>query len=228
MTCVGVDGCRGGWVAVWRQGAGFGEAVFPGFAAVLAAFDTRAVFAVDMPMGLPERIGPCGRGPERAARAVLGRRKPSVFSIPARAAVYACDYAAARKQALALSHPPTSVAAQAFGIFAKIVEIDTLMTPALEKRVFEVHPELAFWRLNDEVEMAHSKKSAAGLRERKRVLARHGVALPGSPPPGAASDDRLDAAACMLIAERIRAGKAAPFPDPPLRTINGRRMAIFA
>lgn len=61
-------------------------------------------------------------------------------------------------------------------------EIDALMTPELETRVHEVHPELAFWRLNDDAEMDLPKKvksraNPAGLDQRRDLLVSKG--LPG-------------------------------------------------
>lgn len=230
LLCVGVDGCRAGWIAVWRGGETRPNvAVFASFADILQALPN-AIIAVDMPIGLPARLGPQGRGPERAARAVLGRRRASVFPIPARAAIYAGGYGEACALAAATSNPPRKPSRQAFNLFGKIREIDALMTRPLERRVHEVHPELAFWRLNGGIEMRHSKKTREGAAERRRTLARHGLPAfgAGDVPAGAAMDDLLDAAACMLIAGRIAGGEARPFPDPPLATETGARMAIWA
>jgi predicted RNase H-like nuclease len=49
-----------------------------------------------------------------------------------------------------------------------------------------------------------------------------------SPPAGAGPDDLLDALACAVIAQRIHAGIARPFPDPPERDRSGLPMAIWA
>ena len=70
----GVDGCRTGWVAAFVRPAGEEARVriVPRFADVLAAPEAPAIVAVDMPIGLPDRIGPDGRGPERAIRPLLG------------------------------------------------------------------------------------------------------------------------------------------------------------
>jgi len=233
---VGVDGCRAGWIAVSGRGVAEHLETFAGFALLLAAFPPDAIIAVDMPIGLPERTARGGRGPEQAVRPFLGQRQSSVFSIPSRAAVHAADYRAACAAALATSDPPRSVSRQAFGLFARICEIDRLMSPDLESRVFEVHPELAFWRLNGERAMTLPKKvkgvvNPAGMAERRELLAARGIPaamLEGRPPRGAADDDRLDAAACFMIACRIAAGTARPFPDPPLATESGARMAIWA
>ncbi|TIV79421.1 MAG: DUF429 domain-containing protein, partial [Mesorhizobium sp.] len=138
---VGVDGCKAGWIAVHRHpDAAPSISVFPGFAALLAALPAGgATIAVDMPIGLPDFSQRGGRGPEAIVRPLLGQRQSSVFSIPSRAALYAetdgfttveAWYAAHRRAsevAKASSDPPRGVSIQAFGIFAKIREIDALL-----------------------------------------------------------------------------------------------------
>src|SRR5947209_17461626 len=144
----GVDGCPGGWVAAFVRGAEVRIEVLPRFADVLA--EKPAIIAVDIPIGLPERAGQGGRAAEKAVRPLLGPRQSSVFSVPSRAAVYAASYAEACATALATSDPPRKVSKQLFNIAPKIREVDAVLRsdPALARRVFEVHPELAFWRLN--------------------------------------------------------------------------------
>ncbi|RWO18841.1 DUF429 domain-containing protein [Mesorhizobium sp.] len=251
MTVVGVDGCKAGWIAVRRDpGAAPSAAVFPSFAALLDALPADATVAVDMPIGLPDVSQKGGRGPESLVRPLLGNRQSSVFAIPSRAALYAHTdgfttmeawYAAHRQTsevAKATSDPPRGVSIQAFGIFAKIREIDAVLIarPELRRRVFESHPEVAFCRLNDDQAMRLPKKikgavNPAGMAERKALLCRHGYVrgfLDRTPPPGAAADDFLDAAAMMLIAGRIASGEARPFPDPPLTDRFGIPVAIWA
>ncbi len=234
---VGVDGCKAGWIAViGAVSEKLRVEVFARFAHLIASVPEDAIVAVDMPIGLPARIGAGGRGPEKAIRPLLGERQSSVFSIPARSAVEATDYRAACEAALATSDPPRKVSRQAFGLFPKILEIDALMTRELERRVFEVHPELAFWRLNGERAMALPKKirgrvNPDGMAERKALLQANGFpaeTLRADPPRGAAEDDLLDACACHMIARRLADGAAKPFPDPPLATETGARMAIWA
>jgi predicted RNase H-like nuclease len=248
---VGVDGCKAGWIAVrCEPDSAPSVDVFASFAALLAANPDDAVIAVDMPIGLPEFSSKGGRGPEALVRPLLGARQSSVFSIPSRAALYADTsdfttieawYAAHRRasdMAKATSDPPRGVSIQAFGIFAKIREIDALLIarPDLRGRVFESHPEVAFCRLNGEQSMNLPKKikgsiNPAGMAERKALLGRHGYEmgfLDLAPPRGAAADDFLDAAAMVLIAGRIACGAARPFPDPPLTDRFGIPVAIWA
>jgi predicted RNase H-like nuclease len=236
----GVDGCRSGWVAAFVRPTGEDVRVriVPRFVDVLAAPEAPMIVAVDMPIGLPDRIGPDGRGPERAIRPLLGARQSSVFSVPPRAAIYAADFGAACAAALAASEPPRKVSKQLFMIAPKIREVDSVLRAdaALLSRVYEVHPELAFWRLNGERALGQPKKVKGacyepGLALRRGLLAAAGLpasVVMSAPPKGAGADDLLDALACAAIARRLHAGTARPFPDPPARDAHGLPVAIWA
>lgn len=248
---VGVDGCPGGWIAVWRRDGGEPSCqMFPAFADLIVAFSGDTIIAVDMPIGLPDFSHRGGRGPEALVRPLLGQRQSSVFSIPSRAAVYAETapfttieewYAAHRRAsevAMRTSDPPRGVSIQAFGIFSKIREIDMLLRerPELRGRVIELHPEIAFMRLNGGQPLLLPKKikgmvNPAGMEERKTLLCRHGydrAFLDQRLPRGAKSDDFLDAACMMLVAGRISRGEAVSFPDPPDSDAYGIPVAIRA
>jgi predicted RNase H-like nuclease len=236
----GVDGCRSGWAVAFVRSVGSEVRlrVVPRFADVIAAPEAPAIVSVDIPIGLPDRIGADGRGPERAIRPLLGARQSSVFSVPPRAAIYAADFRAACTAAQAASQPPRMVSKQLFMIAPKICEVDTLLRsdPLLKDRVYEVHPELAFWRLNGERALDQPKKVNSrcyepGLALRRGLLVAAGLPesiVTGAAPKGAAADDVIDALACALIARRIHAGRAQPFPDPPGRDAFGLPIAIWA
>lgn len=234
----GVDGCRAGWIAAFvrpTDGAARVE-IFPRFADVLAS--GAQVIAVDMPIGLPARAGYGGRKAENCVRPLLGARQSSVFSVPSRAAIYAQDYREACRIALATSDPPRKVSKQLFNIAPKIREIDECLRAGVARaeRVFEVHPEVAFWRLNGERALMEPKKvkgklHPAGVELRQHLLTM--AELPeaivhGEVPKGAARDDLLDALACAAIARRILRDEAEPFPNPPARDDYNLRMAIWA
>ncbi len=236
----GVDGCRTGWVAVFVRPTGEEARVriVPRFADALAAPEAPAIVAVDIPIGLPDRIGPGGRGPERAIRPLLGARQSSVFPVPPRAAVYAGGFGAACAAALAASEPPRKVSKQLFMIAPKICEVDALLRAdtSYVRRVYEVHPELAFWRLNGERALDEPKKVKGmcygpGLALRRELLVAAGLPAPiamSAPPKGAGADDLLDALACAAVARRLFAGTARPFPDPPGRDSYDLPVAIWA
>jgi predicted RNase H-like nuclease len=241
MTWIaGVDGCRSGWIVAFA-GAGHDDVhvrVVATFQEILVAPEQPRLVAVDIPIGLPAHIGPQGRGPERAVRPLLGDRQSSVFAVPSRSAVYAPDYGAACRLALETSDPPKKVSKQLFMIAPKIREVDATLRnkPELIGRVFEVHPEVAFWRLNSDRALPEPKKVKGrpygpGLALRRGLLGGYGFSravTEQDAPAGAAADDLLDALACAAIARRILAGTAAPFPDPPLRDEFGLPVAIWA
>lgn len=235
----GVDGCPGGWIAAFVQpgGAACEIAVFPRFADVVVARKL-AVIAVDMPIGLPERTGPGGRAAENAVRPLLGARQSSVFSVPARAAIDATDYRMACEMALATSDPPRKVSKQLFNIAPKIREVDAVLRAdtQLAARTYEVHPELAFWRLNGGQPLTEPKKVKSrcyepGLALRRRLLIAADLpaaVVNGKAPKGAGPDDLLDALACAAVARHLHAGLARPYPDPVPRDAYGLPMAIWA
>ncbi|GGE06491.1 hypothetical protein GCM10011390_27000 [Aureimonas endophytica] len=245
----GVDGCRAGWIAAIAIA---GEApflrVFPRFETLLDSLPSDAAIAVDMPIGLPERIVGPGRVAEAAARPCLAGRQSSVFSIPARAAVeadpgpheddIARSAAHARANAIArtLSDPPRGVSRQGFMLFPKILEIDRLLRarPGLADRLIESHPELAFCQLNGGIPLSLPKKMKSrphppGLLERRTLLLAHALPaelLSAALPAKTGEDDRLDACAMLLVAGRHARGETLSFPDPPGRDAHGLPIAI--
>ncbi|WP_457089120.1 DUF429 domain-containing protein [Microvirga sp. P5_D2] len=240
MWVAGVDGCRAGWIAVLMEMGNAASArimVAPTLDAIAGAPEAPAIIAVDMPIGLPESTEGSGRAPERLIRPLLGQRQSSVFAIPARQAVHAADYREACALALATSNPPRKVSRQGFAIFAKIREVDALLLtrPDLVSRVYEVHPELAFWALNGERALHEPKKVKGtpyppGMELRRTLLIRAGLPeeLVHRPAPrGAASDDLLDALAGLTVALDIARGGGQCFPDPPGRDAHGLPVAIW-
>jgi predicted RNase H-like nuclease len=234
----GVDGCPVGWIVALVRDDAVRVRIVPRFADITGAPEAPAVIAVDIPIGLPDRIGPEGRGPERSVRPLLGQRQSSVFSVPARSAIYAGEYRAACTAAFATSEPPRAVSKQLYMITPKIREVDTLLreNPALVGRVRESHPEVAFWRLNGERALTEPKKVKGtpyppGLVLRRALLIAAGLpaaVVEAKPPRGAGPDDLLDALACATAARRIRAGQAQSFPATPGHDAFGLPMAIWA
>jgi predicted RNase H-like nuclease len=236
----GVDGCRTGWVVALVRASGDQATIriVKHFADILTAPENPAIIAIDMPIGLPDRAGYGGRAAENAVRPLLGARQSAVFSVPSRATMEQADYREACAVALATSEPPRKISKQLFMIAPKIREVDEGLRadPSFAARVHEVHPELAFWRLNGERALSEPKKVKGrpyepGLALRRGLLVAAGLprmTVECPPPPGAGRDDLLDALACAAIARRIHAGLAQPFPDPPPLDPHGLRMAIWA
>lgn len=223
----GVDGCRGGWVIALLDGGaeapgGPSFTVTRSLGPLVADVATGrvAAAAVDMPIGLPDAgVRAC----DVAARARLGGRRSAVFPAPSRAVLGARDHAEAIVRERAASGRGLSL--QAFRLVPKVAELDGLVTPELQDRLVEAHPELAFARLGG-APAAHPKRTPAGRAERRALLARVGLAPdPDVRLPGAAFDDVLDAAVLTLTAARVRDGAAEHLGDGG-RDTRGLRMEI--
>lgn len=192
------------------------------------------IIAVDMPIGLPELSG---RPPEREVRARLGERQSSVFAVPSEKAVYCTDYREACAVNLRNSDPPKKVSKQCFHLFPKMREIDALITPALQSRIFESHPELAFWVMNGEAPLPLAKKAKGqpyppGLDLRRELLRKNGVPVASLTSDyrrrDVGPDDLLDACACTFVAWRILNRRSIRFPAEPPLNAKGLRMEINA
>jgi predicted RNase H-like nuclease len=211
-SVAGVDGCRGGWIVVTDSRA----FVCPDFAAVLDDLDDDTVIGVDIPIGLYDEHVIGGREADRAARTRLGSKSSSVFSAPPRAAFGASSLPEAQRRGCRLT-------LQTLHITPKAADVDRVMTPALQRRVFEVHPELCFLAMRGR--HLPPKRSLAGRTERQAALAHAGVAVPARP-PGAAEDDLLDACATRWGAARAVAGAGERVPACPPVDSRGLRMEI--
>ncbi|MBB3771075.1 putative RNase H-like nuclease [Angulomicrobium tetraedrale] len=250
MRVAGADGCKGGWAVVIVEPDGTARAERVSRLADL--FDRPLhpdILAVDMPIGLPERIEAKGRAPERLVRPLLGGRQSSVFSIPSRAAVHAGvdatvpepeRYRHACATARATSTPPRAVAKQGFAIFPKIMEIDRWLrdNPALRPHVHECHPEVSFWAMNGGAPLDTPKKVKNAAHKPGLALRRALLQAAGFPPDplapfaaraiGVGEDDLIDACAAAWTAGRIARGEAVSFPSPPEEDAHGLPIAIWA
>ena len=197
-----------------------------------------SIFALGDPSENRLAAGRAGRSCEALARARLGERHSSVFAVPSRAAAMETDYRRACAVNLETSDPPKKVSKQCFNLLPKIREIDALITPDLQRRLFEVHPELAFWALNGEQPLALPKKiksraNPPGLQLRRGLLRQNGFPIDGLkaavwPKSKVGEDDILDACACAWSAMRIFRGEHVTLPPEPRYDAKGLRMEINA
>jgi predicted RNase H-like nuclease len=113
------------------------------------------------------------------------------------------------------------------------------MTPALQQRVYEAHPELAFRSLAG-LPLASRKKTMAGREERLCLLEHitgplfHSIRpafehiLHGYKRTQVAPDDILDAYVLVWTALRIWCARASRVPPVPPCDAKGLRMEIWA
>lgn len=236
----GVDGCKGGWIAVYEEtdSGKLDCRVGKWFKEVIASHAPLAAVAVDMPIGLCD--GKDGRICDKAARRFLGKRSRSIFPAPAAGLLREMEpeqlgkpqfYNSANK----LNRQFTSsvnkedgkgLTQQSWGLVPKIAEVARYLETNLElrSRVHEAHPEVSFTALNAKAPLAHSKTALAGLVARRSLLmgifgyrfeALEARASEFDPEERASPDDFYDALACLWTARRIHEGSARTLPEDP-------------
>jgi predicted RNase H-like nuclease len=229
VRVAGVDGCRGGWLVVTTSVDGAEPTVVE---LVVAVADVVArlrsgelsALGVDMPIGLPASGR---RAADRAARAMLGARRSSLFPTPPSAVLEAVDYADALARCRAVDGVGLSM--QAYNLLPKMRELAAATSSDLQPALAEVHPETSFAALGG-APCAHSKRTSAGVAERIRLLRPHfgevvDAAL-AARPRGALADDVLDAFAATWTARRMALGIATWLGDTTARDPRGMHLTI--
>ncbi|TYP87614.1 DUF429 domain-containing protein [Blastococcus xanthinilyticus] len=219
MAVLGLDGWRGAWAGALLHDGEVTLLALPDVASALALPGLDAV-AVDMPIGLSERDPrPC----DVAARRLLGRAGSSVFPAPLRPVLDAVDYADACRIAVAASG--RALSRQAWGLVPSIRSLDDALGDPPDPRVHEVHPELAFRALDEQVR--DPKIAARGLAQRLAALrpAMDVDRALAEAPPRLPAVDALDACAAAWSAQRLAAGTAESVGDDA-RDSRGRPMRI--
>lgn len=233
----GLDGCRGAWAGVLLDlddPARYRAVRVTRPADLLDGPEAPIRVGIDCPIGLEAHVTGGGRSADRAARAVLGAGRASVFPVPARAAVYAGTYEEAKALSRAHSTPPFAPSIQCWNILPAVRAVDGLLRarPDLMARLHEVHPEIVFRCLNGGQPLTAGKKGLgrqAGLAERRALLERAGLpeGLIAGRPSGIGADDHLDALAALVVARDLAEGRARPLPDPPDRDAEGLPIVIW-
>jgi len=223
----GVDSCPGGWLVVvvtfYEEVVDEKVVLVEEFEALSRIDPSPGFVAVDMPIGLLEEPVKGGRQCDREARKILGQpRSSTVFSPPVRPSLDCRTFQEARDYHLNM---------QSFGILPKVRELDRIMTPALQARIREAHPEVSFFALAGLAPAQAGKKKTEGKKERTALLDRYffqvrdGLGL--FPTSKATADDVLDAYACAWTAMRICRGEAEKIPGDPPKDGRGLQMAIW-
>jgi predicted RNase H-like nuclease len=225
----GVVPCPGGWLVASARLQGitaFPQEAFvlPAFADVLDYKPTWHIVALGLPVGLNEKPTKGGRTCDRQARKLLGfPRSGAVVSPPIRPALQATTYAEA-------AEINGGMGAVTWQLFPKIREVDGEMQPYWQRTVFEVHPELSFYQLNDDQPMRFSKNSSLGQKER-RTLLEHRIErvenILEADLPGTRMKHLIDAAACLWTSRRIASKAVSRVPEDPEWDEQGLRVEIM-
>lgn len=222
----GIDGCRAGWFFVGidkNQAYSFG--VLEKFSEVDLFANRAAVILVDIPIGLVS-AGNTERLCDTAARKLLKPRGSSVFPAPARAALQEDSYLSGSE---ANFHAVGRwLSTQSWAITRKIRDVDDyIRSKRTQGIVREMHPEVAFWALNDRKPLSFPKKKPVGAEERLDVLTRYfpnardcrDQALNTYRRKDVAADDILDAMVGAVTASHFP--RIATLPESPVRDEEG-------
>lgn len=186
LKFIGIDGCKAGWIVALIQNKNLELVLISQLKDVLKYCETRGPkVLIDIPIGLLEQkqddksLRKC----DEMARAILGKKRRSVFEVPCKQAVYInpptknkgwyniwhCQVNAMNKQVLG-----SGVSIQSLGIVPKIREADELFyqKPELLHQFVEAHPEICFKLLKGD-DLHTSKKSEEGLLERKIIIKKY-------------------------------------------------------
>jgi predicted RNase H-like nuclease len=223
----GVDSCPGGWLAVivtfYEEIVAEEHLLLGNFKELSELVTPPSYIAVDVPIGLLDEPVKGGRECDRVARRILGRpRSSSIFSPPVRPSLECANFEEARDYGLNL---------QSFGILPKVKELNQFMTPDLQFRIREAHPEVSFFIMAGLNPARAGKRKGEGRDERVSLLKQYFFqveeGLGRFMSSKAAADDILDAYACAWTAMRLFRGEAGCLPDDPPADEKGLHMAIW-
>jgi predicted RNase H-like nuclease len=216
QTFIGLDGIPGAWVAVYLaecdQYFDYGS-----LNRLLAVAHERAM--IDVPIGLPSRG-------YRACDVEARERVKSRVFLGARWNIWTFEnYDQAN--ASYWRDGDDGISMQLWCIRDKLKEVNELITPQLQSRLMETHPELVFWRLNGGNSL-ENKKTREGRRQRIDLLKRNGFDkidewIGHRHGTNIGRDDLIDACACALAAR----DSVRRFPDGAPPTACGIRMEIW-
>lgn len=228
MPCVaGVKYCRSGWLIVTVQINGDVISEEHKFCSslreALCVYPKPAVFAVNIPMGLPQEPVKGGRECDREARKILGRpRGSSVFSPPPRISLECSKLEQGRRHGLSK---------QAFSVLSGVREMDRIITPERQSWIKEAHPELSFYMMDGLRPVDEKRRTAPGRDARIGLLSRffHQVedGLRKFHTKDASPEDVLDAYAVAWTAMRVFRGEAGCVPETAPCDHRGIEMAIW-
>jgi diguanylate cyclase (GGDEF)-like protein/PAS domain S-box-containing protein len=168
---VGIDGCKGKWIAVAVTGDRFEVGKFSTVEEICVKYRDAETMLIDIPIGLPESLADFR--PDKILRKQLGKKGSSIFETPCRQAVYAASKELARewnKKTLG-----RSLSEQSLGIIKAIRQTDEFLHDHGEwkNRLLESHPEYCFMILNQGEPVLEKKTEAAGRERRLTLLRRH-------------------------------------------------------
>ena len=217
----GVEPCRGGWLVV--SGKLQGVSLFPDppqlMGTLTEILDYRPSFeivALHSTIGLPSERAPGGRACDRDARRLLGARRGAAIVSPPLRSILGDDAG-------------EGLSAVVRRLLPRIREVQDNVASYHQRSVFEVHPELGFYQLNDDAPLRYSKRTSLGIEERLALLQ---ARMPGlervldNRPESVPLPRLLDACVDLWTARRVAARALSRLPEVPEWNEDGLRMEL--
>ncbi len=226
---IGVDGCKGGWIASIYDKGSFEIKKYCSVDELVEANKNYNELLIDMVIGLQSNKNEVR--PDNAARALIPGRTSTIFAVPARQTVYADtkeEMKKANKQAL-----DKGLQEQAIGIIPKMRELDEFLqnNPAHKNRLKESHPEVCFSRLNGSVVMSR-KADGEGITERVGIIKQYMPEITEEYIYQEAkrfkcnADDVVDSIVLCITANLVSQGKTDVIPENVQEDITGLKMQM--
>ncbi|KAF0193514.1 MAG: 7 8-dihydro-8-oxoguanine triphosphatase [Bacillota bacterium] len=231
LSFIGIDGCKGKWVAVCITESRFEVKKYDSIAEICTRYNDADRYLIDMPIGLVEKE--IDVRPDAIVRKMLGPKGSSIFGVPCRQAVYAESKAAAREKNIAVLGK--SLSEQTLGIAHAIRQVDEFLqgNTGWKDRLLESHPELCFMKLNGNRPVLEHKMSAEGRDIRMSILrgyypladevvARYLAEVPSRKK----TDDVVDALCLAVMGMVMMAKSIKSAPESPMRDSTGLLMQM--
>lgn len=171
---LGVDGCRAGWIAVYKDlKENWMIEIYSDIFTLYESHSEADLILIDIPIGLLDN-GEYLRSCDKEARKILGKKRASsIFPPPCRSALYSNNYEDANRINREITGKGLSK--QSWNISSKIRQLDILLSEKKELKdiFYESHPEVCFTALMGENPPKHYKKTIEGINERQNLLEKY-------------------------------------------------------
>jgi len=219
----GVTPCSTGWLVQAAKMAGSTFApepprVYETFLEILSEHPAFEIIVINAPIGYLDTPEMGVRTCDREVRALVGRRGSTIHNAPSRAVF---------DNLVELNH--AGLDAVTMSMLPHYREVAKEMSPFRQRLVYEGHPELSFFQLNQDASMKRSKKIEAGRDERLVVLESHFPAMSdilANEIEGVSEKHQFDALALLWTARRVFGHAAKRIPSEPEWDSEGLRMEI--
>ena len=214
--CIGIDGCKDGWVAVYCPVSDFKKAKaqhYKKLSQIENDINAPTLGIIDIPIGL--EFDKPNRSCDIEARKFLGRRSSTIFSPPCLDAIHLETY----EEAKIINHKRTgkSISKQSWFLSQKILEANHFIEGNNKLNLKEGHPECSFAEYAG-TPLLENKKSIHGIFKRLDILNKLNFNLPNlvkmlPKKTTIGIDDLFDATILCWTANRFINGNSKTFPS---------------